>query len=214
MARPNIVPSAEKRVYILGSMSMQNELLANFLSESTGAECVTGTSVEELPADGAGGAVILWDCQGMTSKSILAEIQNYPVEKHVVLLFNLSREAVVERDVVNKGVRGFIYEHENFARLPKAIHAVHNGELWLSREFMSKWILATKGAGQEKNGTNGLTAKQVQILRLIAEGASNKDIAEKLFISTNTAKTHLYQIYKKIKVTSRLQAAVWARENL
>jgi DNA-binding NarL/FixJ family response regulator len=211
---PSAAPSAEKEIYILGPMSMQNELLANFLTDSTGAKCLTGGSMEEPLSNGGRSSVILWDCQGRSSKSILAEIQLYPLEKHMVLLFNLSRGAVIEKDAVNKGIRGFLYEHESFDKLPKAIQAVYNGELWLSREFMSKWILSTKGGGLQKSLDNGLTSKEVQILRLIADGASNKDIADKLFISTNTAKTHVYNIFKKIKVTSRLQAAMWARENL
>lgn len=214
MAKEQIAPSTEKLIYILGPMSMQNELLASFLSESTGAKCLTGKRMEEPFSDGATSSVILWDCQGRTSKSILAEIQLYPVEKHKVLLFNLSREAVIEKDAVNKGVRGFLYEHENFEKLPKAVEAVDNGELWLSREFMSKWILATKADGVKRSDKSGLTSKELQILHLIAEGAGNKEIAEKLFISTNTAKTHVYNIFKKINVTNRLQAALWARQNL
>jgi len=214
MAKENVVPSAEKQIYILGPLSMQNELLASFLTESTGAKCLTGKSMEEPLSDGARSSVILWDCQGRTSKSILAEIQLYPMEKHRVLLFNLSRGAVIEKDAVNKGIRGFLYEHESFDKLPKAIQAVYNGELWLSREFMSKWILSTKRGALQKSEDNGLTTKEVQILRLIAEGASNKDIADKLFISTNTAKTHVYNIFKKINVTNRLHAALWARKNL
>lgn len=214
MAKENVAPSAEKQIYILGPMSMQNELLANFLAKSTGAKCLIGRSMQELLSDGAGSSVILWDCQGRTSKSILAEIQLHPLEKHMVLLFNLSRGAVIEKDAVNGGVRGFLYEHESFDKLTKAIEAVYNGELWLSREFMSKWILSTKREGLKQSDDNGLTPKEVQILRLIADGASNKDIAEELFISTNTAKTHVYNIFRKINVTNRLRAALWARKNL
>jgi len=214
LARQHVAPSAEKQIYILGPISMQNELLANYLAKSTGAKCSTGKSMEEPLSNGARNSVILWDCQGMTSKSILSEIHSYPLQKHKVLLFNLNRGAVIEKDAVNKGVCGFIYENESFDSLPKAIQAVCNGELWLSRKFMSKWILSTKRGGVEMSAKNGLTTKEVQILRLIAEGESNKGIAEKLFISANTAKTHVYNIFKKINVTNRLQAALWARKNL
>jgi DNA-binding NarL/FixJ family response regulator len=214
MEKQNATPPAEKQIYILGPMSMQNELLADFLGQSTGAKCLTGRSIEEPFSDGAKSSVILWDCQGRSSKSILAEIELYPMEKHMVLLFNLSRGAVIEKDAVNKGVRGFLYEHEGVDKLPKAIRAIYSGELWLSRQFMSKWILSTKRDGLNQREVNRLTSREVQILRLIADGASNKDIAKNLFVSTNTAKTHVYNIFKKIKVTNRLQAALWARKNL
>ena len=116
--------------------------------------------------------------------------------------------------LISAGTERMLVEFGKAGYIPKAIQAVYNGELWLSREFMSKWILSTKGGGVSESEGNGLTAKEVQILRLIADGASNKDIADKLFISTNTVKTHLYNIFKKINVTNRLQAALWARKSL
>jgi DNA-binding NarL/FixJ family response regulator len=214
MYSENLAPLAEKQIYILGPLSMQNELLATFLTKTTGAKCVTGKSLEEPLSDGANGCVVLWDCQGKNSKSILAEIQLCPAEKHMVLLFNLGQSGVIEKDAVNKGIRGFLYESESFDKLPRAIQAVCAGELWLSREFMSRWILSTKAAGLSKGDPNGLTSKEMQILNLIGGGASNKDIADNLLISYNTAKTHVYNIFRKINVTNRLQAALWARKNL
>ena len=59
-----------------------------------------------------------------------------------------------------------------------------------------------------------LTPREIEILGMIALGASNTEIAEKLFISPNTVKTHIYNLFKKINVTNRLQAAFWAAKNL
>jgi DNA-binding CsgD family transcriptional regulator/N-acetylneuraminic acid mutarotase len=67
----------------------------------------------------------------------------------------------------------------------------------------------------QTNGTNELTEREQEILRLVATGTSNKDIAHQLFISTNTVKVHLRNIFAKIDVTSRTEAAVYAiREGL
>jgi LuxR family transcriptional regulator of csgAB operon len=59
-----------------------------------------------------------------------------------------------------------------------------------------------------------LTPRKLEILALISTGYTNDEIAEKLLISPHTVKTHLYNIFKKIKVPNRLQAALWAAKNL
>ncbi|MCK4790270.1 MAG: helix-turn-helix transcriptional regulator [Desulfobacteraceae bacterium] len=56
--------------------------------------------------------------------------------------------------------------------------------------------------------------KEIEILSMVAFGAKNEQIADKLFISPNTVKTHVYNIFKKINVPNRLQAALWAAKNL
>ena len=59
-----------------------------------------------------------------------------------------------------------------------------------------------------------LTPREVEILSMVALGFKNEDIADRLFISPNTVKTHIYNIFKKIDVPNRLQAALWAAKNL
>ncbi len=59
-----------------------------------------------------------------------------------------------------------------------------------------------------------LTPRQIEILALVAVGATNEQIADKLCISPQTVKSHLYNIFKKINVPNRVQAALWAAKNL
>lgn len=214
MASAETQNMAEAFIHIIGPFHMQNQLLCSFLKQETGAHCSIWQRLEKIAGDEKKNAVILWDCKDMTAKSLLDQIAVFPLADRRVLLFNVHQDVQFEQEAVHLGVCGLLYEHENYTLLPRAIQAVLDGELWLSRGFMSRWIISTKRNGRIPSNENGLTAKEGEILQLIAGGASNKDIARELFISTNTAKTHVYNIFKKINVANRLQAAIWARKHL
>jgi LuxR family transcriptional regulator of csgAB operon len=95
------------------------------------------------------------------------------------------------------------------------IRGVLNGELWFPRKVMSNCILeGRERAGTLRKHSGALTPRQVEIVALIAVGATNDEIADRLRISPHTVKTHLYQIFKKINVPNRMQAALWAAKNL
>ncbi len=100
-------------------------------------------------------------------------------------------------------------------QFPKGVRAIFNGELWVSREIMTKCILEAKIHSNSSNkDLSILTRREIEILSMLAIGATNEEIADKLFISPNTVKTHIYNIFKKIRVPNRLQAALWAAKNL
>jgi len=90
-------------------------------------------------------------------------------------------------------------------------------ELWFSREAMSAFLLgrqtrSPEPAAPEEQGE--LSQREKEILLMLAAGATNKDIAEQLFLSLNTVKSHIYNIYRKIDVPNRLQASLWAAKHL
>ena len=80
---------------------------------------------------------------------------------------------------------------------------------------MTTFPLKDKWQGNLSNANEKvLTPREIEILSVLASGVKNEEIASKLYISPHTVKTHLYAIYRKINVSNRLQAVLWASENL
>jgi LuxR family transcriptional regulator of csgAB operon len=214
--------STGNAVYIVGPRRLQNEAIAKCLERETGDRCFVLGDINSIPLDGQKDQgrqrLVLLDCQGKGKKHVLAELRPYLSQKgsgNHVALFNVSRDVGIEKGCLAEGVRGFFYEEDQLENLLKGVRAVLDGDWWLSREVMLKCIL--EGTDEHKGSrrrSEVLTSRQIEVLALITVGATNDEIAEKLCVSPHTVKTHLYNIFKKINVTNRLQAALWAAKNL
>ena len=210
-------------IYIVGSGKLQNELMAFFLDQLTGMKSLTGEdlhSIQKMVDDDSEGKsnLVLLDCQGKSLERLLGELEACGPEllaRVFVALFNVDPRLRIEQEALVRGARGFFYEQDSLDRFPKGIDTILDGELWVSREIMCKCILKQKRLGSFPNrDTTGLTPRETEILAMVAVGAKNEEIAEKLCISPHTVKTHIYNIFKKIDVPNRLQAALWAANNL
>jgi DNA-binding NarL/FixJ family response regulator len=209
-------------VYIVGPRKLQNEAIASCLERETGDQCFVLGDINHIPADDPKDSslqrLVLLDCQGKDKKRLLAELRPYLSQRgfanHVALL-NVSRDQGIEQSCVPEGIRGFFYEEDQLEIFLKGVKAVREGDWWLSREVMIQCILeGTDGHKASRRANEILTSRQIEILAQVAVGASNDEIADRLNISSHTVKTHLYNIFKKIKVTNRLQAALWAAKHL
>ena len=214
--------STGKVIYIVGPRRLQNEAMASCLQRETGDPCFVDETLGKVAlneaSDNRRKGLVLLDCQGKDEKSVLAELRPYlnrkQPENHIAL-FNVSRDSGIEKRCITEGVRGFFYAEDQLEILVKGVQAVLDGEWWLSREVMIKCILeGTDDDRYAKRGNEVLTLRQIEILAQVAVGASNDEIADRLNISSHTVKTHLYNIFKKINVPNRLQAALWAAKNL
>lgn len=108
--------------------------------------------------------------------------------------------------LLRAGARGYVDEATSMELLVKAIRTVHGGELWAERRVAAA---ALEASGTETGGGE-LTAREARVLAAVGRGKRNKEIAVELDISEATVKTHLNRVYRKLRVSDRLQAGLLA----
>lgn len=214
-------PVSESLVHVVGPNKLQNGLLTSFLETKAGLKC-TCSPMPNLHLVGDQESVqthlVLLDCLGTDPAKLWTRLRMEPdvnLSQWSIALFNVTPDKGLEREALDRGVRGIFYDNEPPERFPKGILAILNGELWYSREALSKCALEARPRVKLREApTSTLTSREKEILIKIASGASNKTIANELCISLHTVKTHIYNIYKKINVPNRLQAMLWVTEYL
>jgi two-component system NarL family response regulator len=116
--------------------------------------------------------------------------------------------------VVEAGACGFLAKDTPVDGVALAVHAAANGVAWLSPRAAEVVLgqVRRDGAAREHDGKmiNELSSREVEVLRLIARGMENAEIAKELGISPRTAKNHVSNILAKLGVPSRIQAAIYA----
>ena len=208
--------------YIVGTRRLENDLMASYLERQTGDPCVVAGNINHIPTDNPKNngrpKLVLWNCQGNNFKNLIAELKAWTIRNQSavpIILFNVSPDLEFKKKFVLEGIYGFFYENDPLDIFLKGLWEVIDGRLWLSRDMMTKCIFECTGKDDfAKNRLENLSQRQIQILALVAVGATNDEIADRLCISPNTVKTHLYRIFKKINVPNRVQASLWAAKNL
>jgi len=208
--------------YIVGYRRLENELMASYLEQQTGDQCFVAENMNHIPTDNPKNnsrpKLVFWDCQGNNFKSLIAELRAWSIQSQSaspIVLFNVPPDMEFEKKFVLEGIHGFFYENDPLDVFLKGVKTVIDGELWLSRDMMTKCIFEDTGKNNsDKSRLENLSERQIEILALIAVGATNDEIADRLCISFHTVKTHLYRIFKKINIPNRVQAAFWVAQNL
>ncbi|HEX8833988.1 MAG TPA: response regulator transcription factor [Abditibacteriaceae bacterium] len=128
----------------------------------------------------------------------------------VVMLTTYDNPTYVARAVAG-GAAGYLLKGVERDDLLVALRTVASGEMLISRETLAQSL---RGLTTEQCSTGDLirplTEREIEVLRLLSTGLSNKEIAPLLFVSESTVKTHIEHIIAKLGVSDRVQAAVWA----
>jgi LuxR family transcriptional regulator, positive regulator of biofilm formation len=210
-------------IHVVGMNKLQNDLLLSFLKEKTG---FNGKCIKKLesvnPVRKKKHEVqqfLLLDWTSVDRENIWSDIDSWKCTNSCQCFFafcNVDPKVEIEKLALTNNIQGLFYKNDPLYIIPKGICSILNGDLWYSRKTLSKCILETNPSNNflDHAAASNLTLRQRQILILMASGSSNKEMAEELCISGHTVKTHVYNIYKKLNVDNRFQAALWAAKYL
>ena len=142
---------------------------------------------------------------------ILAEL---PDCKIVFLTIQDADEVLF--DAIRKGAKGYLLKNVPISDLLASLKSLERGEAALSRQMTTRILVEfakTEKVTTGKNGLSGLSRRELEVLRLLATGATNREIADQLFLSENTVKHHVHNILEKLGLENRRQAIQYARQH-
>jgi DNA-binding NarL/FixJ family response regulator len=138
-----------------------------------------------------------------------------------IIMLTISDEEGDLFDAIKAGAMGYLLKEISIEEVASAVRAVFNGQSLISPSMASKLLnefatmVRKDDDRQQQVPTPRLTDREMEVLKLVAKGMNNRDIAKKLFISENTVKNHIRNILEKLQLHSRMEAVVYAvREKL
>ena len=210
-----------RHIYVVGPRRLQNELMVCKIFCQTGMKCHCCQQLEEVPVQVGSTPstyrLVLYDFQATEFEDLLKTLHTLKRQLDpgfTFALYNLKKGTGFEPRALELGVKGFFYEDDSVDTLTKGVTNIFDGDVWVSRKQMVECLLLGSTLKPPKKRPHSLTHREEEVLSLVIEGETNEQIAQKLCVSHHTVRTHIYNIFKKIQVSNRLQASRWASEHL
>jgi DNA-binding NarL/FixJ family response regulator len=137
-----------------------------------------------------------------------------------IVMLTISDQEADLYESIKAGASGYLLKEISIDEVASAIRAVAGGQSLISPSMASKLLtefamMMKRGDERHESPSPRLTERELQVLKLVAKGMNNRDIAKALFISENTVKNHIRNILEKLQLHSRMEAVVYAvREKL
>jgi DNA-binding NarL/FixJ family response regulator len=177
--------------------------------------CSTTDEIEVVELDvhvpvGVTVDIALYDtfAQGQGDSPKVAELVKSP-DVAKVAVYTWNHDSVLVRSALAMGVSAYLSKTLSAKELVDALRAVHAGETVVSRAPGDDPLLPKEWPGR----TEGLTAREAEVIALITRGYSNADIAEMASLSINSVKSYIRSSYRKMGVTSRTNAVLWGLDH-
>jgi two-component system invasion response regulator UvrY len=127
-----------------------------------------------------------------------------------VIGLSLHDDVALVKKFLSKGAKGYLSKNTSREELVAAIDAVMNDKIYLAADIKEKFI--NQIIDTDKPAEKELTNKEIEIVTLISQGFTSKEIAEKIFISVRTVETHRHNILKKLNIPNAALLSSWAKD--
>ena len=219
MSRSLPRPKNRISVLVVTADNMTSELLKNAFAhgrQGFTVETLTGTSqkiIGELGSHKADVALISEELQDgpEAGSRVLQKTRDSHGTSAIMLLRNPKPERVIS--AFRDGARGIFYRSHSLKSLSKCIQAVHQGQIWASNEDLEHLIQALSHSKplqlSNSHGTPLLTRREEDVVRLVADGLKNREIAQRLKVKEHSIRNYIYRIFEKLGVSSRVELILY-----
>ena len=203
------------RVLVADNTRIHTQLLADALKRDHGLDVVSADSDSHglITAAAAHKAEVIVISSNLDEEphrafEVLRELRaSHPHIRAVMLLDSSKRELILH--AFRAGARGIFSRHESVESLGKCVRSVHEGQIWASSLQMSFAVEALASSptvrAVDANGLDLLSKREMEVVRSLAEGLTNREIAERLGLSQHTIKNYLFRVFDKLGVSSRVE---------
>ncbi len=200
------------RIFVVDDHSLFRDGIISLLE--AGGHSVVGQAGDGLAAveslRGLAPDLVIMDIKMPVMDGIeaLRQIKSISPDTKVIIL-TVSEDEANLVDAVRAGADGYLLKHLNAKDFLDMVNGLERGEAALTRSLTAR-LLKLMATLEPEGERNLLSEREIEILRLVAAGKSNRLIAEQLLISENTVKYHLKNILQKLGVSNRTEAVTWA----
>lgn len=148
------------------------------------------------------------DDQSLHGCVLLRQLRSVDPRIRTVMLLDSSKQEIILQ-AFRAGARGLFSRHESIETLAKCIRSVYEGQIWANSQQMSYAVEALAALPEVRvldgNGLSLLSKRELEVVRCLAEGLTNREIAERLALSQHTVKNYLFRVFEKTGVSNRLE---------